>query len=424
MDDRLDPRLREQLEALKNIPARDPKAAANGRARFLQMAAEMKPENLPAEAVSSGLFGRLKSWIHPKPKTRKEGFTMANLFLAILLAVGVVFGGGGAAAYAAQDALPGDTLYPVKTAVESVEVALTTDPADRAALHMELAQERAAEIQALAAEGKTDMIPEVVANMQKHMQEGEALATNLALQGQQEAVARVMVMAQVAEQTLERAMKQAPPQAQPALAHALEQVKESQQRALQHLEEALTKAQQHAAQGEQEGKQAATQAQEQAEEAAANAQNQHQQMLGNLKLVDISGAVESMDGNTWTVNGQVIMVPKDAKVEGKVAVGDVVEIHGYINPQGQMVVVQVQPHPQYQGEGAVQSEGPNNHNGNENEGEGQGQGGQGESQGQEWHPTTPPTMSPGNWGGGMWGSQPTNTPENPKDGEGHENGNH
>jgi len=324
----LDPRLRKQLAALQQVPPRDPRRAAEGRARFLQLAAEMKPEKLPEQAVSSGLFWRLKEWIQPKPQLRKEGLKMVNILVAALMAISVIFGGGAAAAYASQDAVPGDTLYPVKEVVEQAELTFTTNPQTKAELHLEFAQERVAEIQTLLAEGRTDMLPQATQNMAEHLQAAEQIAEQMAQRGQADAAARVAVMTNVAAQMLQQAAAHADAHSQQALQMALQRTEEAQMRAM----EAYAKAEQHAAQAQQQGEEAPKQGKQQAGEAMGN------HPAG--EIFNLKGTVESIDGNTWVVNGQAVVVPDNAKVKGDVKVGDVVEVHGYVDPNGQATVVQ------------------------------------------------------------------------------------
>ena len=342
--DELDPRLRKHLDALKEVPPRDPRHAVEGRARFLKMAAEMKPEKLPAQAVSSGLFWRLKKWIQPKPQLRKEGLKMVNILVAALMAISVIFGGGAAAAYASQDAVPGETLYPVKEVVEQAELALTTNPQTKAELHLEFAQERVAEMQTLVSEGRTDLIPEAARNMQEHLQVAEQLAEQMARRGDADAAARVAVMTDVATQMLQQTMAHADEHARQALEQALEQTEKAQMRAM----EAYTQAQQHEAEMRTEAQQRAGEGMQQGEE-AANKGEQHANEAGNHAegtIFNLKGTVESIDGNTWVVDGQAVVVPEDAKVKGDVQVGDVVEVHGYVDPTGQAIVVQAKviPH--------------------------------------------------------------------------------
>jgi len=61
-------------------------------------------------------------------KTGNRRFAM-NWLLIIGLIVGLI-GGGGGAAYASSDSLPGDLLYPVKTGLQAVELAFSDDISD------------------------------------------------------------------------------------------------------------------------------------------------------------------------------------------------------------------------------------------------------------------------------------------------------
>jgi hypothetical protein len=86
--------------------------------------------------------------------------------LAPAFAILVIFVGSGTVA-AAQGALPGDFLYPVKVSInETVELALATTPVAKAEVSAKLAERRVEEAQALAAQG--ELTPSV----------GEALAAN------------------------------------------------------------------------------------------------------------------------------------------------------------------------------------------------------------------------------------------------------
>ena len=61
-------------------------------------------------------------------KTGNRRFAMKWL-LTISLIVGMI-GGGGGAAYASSDSLPGDLLYPVKTGLQALELAFSDDASD------------------------------------------------------------------------------------------------------------------------------------------------------------------------------------------------------------------------------------------------------------------------------------------------------
>lgn len=84
----------------------------------------------------------------------------------------VVFVGGGTA-YASEDSLPGQPLYAIKVGViEPVQLAMAATPADKAAVHVAIAQTRVAEAEALAEEGKLDAAKSsaLAANFETHAQ--------------------------------------------------------------------------------------------------------------------------------------------------------------------------------------------------------------------------------------------------------------
>jgi uncharacterized protein DUF5667 len=71
--------------------------------------------------------------------------------LVMIAAVVTVLLLGGAAVAASGSALPGSLLYPVKRAVEKIDLALHRDPASQARLHLEFAQRRLTELSDLLA---------------------------------------------------------------------------------------------------------------------------------------------------------------------------------------------------------------------------------------------------------------------------------
>lgn len=99
-------------------------------------------------------------------------------FAAVLL---VVFVGGGTAS-AAQGALPGDLLYPVKVSInEKVEAALTSNVAAKAEVEAKFAERRIEEAQALASQDRLDTpkADMIAAKFELHAQVAEALADSV-----------------------------------------------------------------------------------------------------------------------------------------------------------------------------------------------------------------------------------------------------
>ncbi len=77
--------------------------------------------------------------------------------LAFALVLAILFGGG--IAFGSQQALPGDVLYPIKIAGETIHASLTVDAKHRANLETELAIKRLGEAEKLAA--KNELTPDI-----------------------------------------------------------------------------------------------------------------------------------------------------------------------------------------------------------------------------------------------------------------------
>jgi len=88
-------------------------------------------------------------------------FGRRSLLLAAGLVV-VMIAGLGATGVAAQAAIPGDTLYSLKGALEQAQYALASDAGARAEMKLALAEERLGEIEALVADGRFSQIKPTV----------------------------------------------------------------------------------------------------------------------------------------------------------------------------------------------------------------------------------------------------------------------
>ncbi len=94
-----------------------------------------------------------------RPAARTARLAPLSLRYALTLIILVVtcgFSSTYAMADLSREALPGDALYPVKTAIEDLQMAVITDEADKTRLQIYRARTRAHELLALAAEGRYD----------------------------------------------------------------------------------------------------------------------------------------------------------------------------------------------------------------------------------------------------------------------------
>ncbi len=108
-----------------------------------------------------------------RPRQRRFPFRFAlpqplarNSWVSALLALAILLSGMTATTVAAQSALPGDVLYPVKLTSEDIQRRLSSDPL---AQHITFSQKRLAEAQALQTQGRYDDIEKALALYQQEL---------------------------------------------------------------------------------------------------------------------------------------------------------------------------------------------------------------------------------------------------------------
>lgn len=165
----------------------------------------------------------------PEPRYRNQTvlipqrrrFSIIGVIVAIVLAVSAA---GGGTAYASQDSLPGDVLYPVKLGTEQARMMLPADDVAKAERALGFAESRVAEMAALAEKGRTenlnlaqdkydDVMNTVLARIEAARDKG------LAIESISELVAEA-----TAEQlsALDKVYENVPEQAKPAIERARE----------------------------------------------------------------------------------------------------------------------------------------------------------------------------------------------------------
>ncbi|NMC55543.1 MAG: hypothetical protein GYA48_18120 [Chloroflexi bacterium] len=179
MHDELEQEIFEQLTPLREVPARQPQAMKAGRERFLAQAAEIRA-SLPVSKPADMRLSKQKITFSTLFGLRKEPVPMiAQIGLAILLAV-TVLAGGGATVYASQASQPDEFLYPVKIWSEDVRYDMAASEPQQLQLAVEFANRRLEELQAQ----QLDQLPvdeAVVQRLQLHVEESLQLMTRLNL---------------------------------------------------------------------------------------------------------------------------------------------------------------------------------------------------------------------------------------------------
>ncbi len=170
----------------------------------------MEPAPTRTKHVGAGIFG----WLRPLAPARASPLVVTIIILTLLIA-------GSTTAYASQSSLPDDTLYPVKTGVENIQLALTFSPEARASLHLRLAQRRIEEVVAQSSLGRdisTSALEAIAIQIDAAISEIDRLLPE----------GTKILLSQLSESTLDQQVKlgqvlgTAPEATQPALSQALD----------------------------------------------------------------------------------------------------------------------------------------------------------------------------------------------------------
>jgi len=131
----------------------------------------------------------------------------------IVLLAAIALGGTGVTAYAAQESLPDQALYPVKTWIEDVRLALANGPQADFGLLQGFVEERIEEIEALVGEGLP--VPNQVSDrLETQLQQMMRLAAQMEEPAMLQAMEQVQERLQLQVQRLEKIQNNAPEDAQ------------------------------------------------------------------------------------------------------------------------------------------------------------------------------------------------------------------
>jgi len=206
-------------------------------------------------------------------------------FLAVLVAITLVFAGVWATAAYAQVALPGDALYSVKTGLEGAQVSLSVDPTKDASLHLQFADIRLNEMDRLIDQGRFDDLDSATGKFEFHIQEAiKSLATVAANNPEEARSLAISINETLSHSTgiLTGLAASVPETAQPSIEHAIL----SSETALE------------------------------------------------TSTIEFTGTVDSIEADSWVISGLTVLVDETTEMDDLIVVSDQVKVEGIINPDG------------------------------------------------------------------------------------------
>jgi len=143
-------KLKYLLDTLREVSEREPQAASRGKAHFLEEVNTLRPSGTRQVEYHPNRQGNaFFTLLHSRAPAH-----LRNSLLAAVLAVAIFLGGFAVTAYAAQDSLPYNTLYPIKTLSEDVLLSVSVSPQIQLDLALKYTDRRLAEMAALQATGE------------------------------------------------------------------------------------------------------------------------------------------------------------------------------------------------------------------------------------------------------------------------------
>jgi hypothetical protein len=208
----ISPKLKKLLESLQEVPARDIQQRHIGKEKFLSQAKNIQPRQTPACNSKKRIGVPLRKFRVPR---------LATILAVVLFALSSI----GGTVYAAQDSLPDDLLYPVKTLTEDIQIGLESDPEQRLDLFASFANRRLAEIETQIQAGE-EISPKALARLEKLTEKMLQQAAQEGEMGLENALKQVQQALEKQNQMMEKLQKQTPGPGENGLLIAQENIQE------------------------------------------------------------------------------------------------------------------------------------------------------------------------------------------------------
>ncbi len=199
---------------LKQLP-RDVVPSATGKARLRAQVMSAAREEMAARSVRPGWY-RVWESLAGALTPSSMAYALARPAAAILAVVMTFTAAGANTVWASMDTIPGELLYPVKTAVEQSRLALAFTDEAKTQVHIWVGAHRVGELDKMVQSGRTESFKQVLREYKDNVTEAQKLAASTA--GLHE---RTMVEKSRQEKRLEKVSQRAPEQMQNAIALVL-----------------------------------------------------------------------------------------------------------------------------------------------------------------------------------------------------------
>jgi hypothetical protein len=155
---------------------------------------------------------------------RKQRMPLFRALIAVLVVV-ILLAGSSATVFAAQNSLPGEPLYAIKSLSEDVRLTMALNPQTKLDLTLTYTNRRAEEISSLVANGE-ELPTQTSARYQLELEQALDLAAQMNDQQMQVALIQIKNRAEKQGMTMEELLANLPEQASPAILRLQERLQE------------------------------------------------------------------------------------------------------------------------------------------------------------------------------------------------------
>jgi len=289
----IDPDIGKMLDLLREAPPRDPNAVARGVSNFMAQVDDLtrQPANIAGGSRVTFIGGNLKLSLRAWIEAFRSRLAFTTI-IAVLIFIGLLFGGAGFTAYAAQSSLPGDALYSVKTGLELTQARLSRDASRRAGLYLSFAERRLEEISALITEKRYEDIVTATNEFETYVQ--RAIETlDIVASGDparaQELSAQISTALIQYVAILRGMLVEVPDFVKPDVEKAILVARDE-----------------------------------------------------GSRQFEIEGILEAISERGWIISGRMVQSTPDTESKGSILIGAKIKVRGYINIDGSLIAIEIE----------------------------------------------------------------------------------
>jgi len=208
------------LSPLSQVDPLNPASIAQERAKFLAQVETLRSDISTVTTNEAEKQSKREDRIYQ----RKQRMPLFRALIAVLVVV-ILLAGSSATVFAAQNSLPGDPLYTIKSLSEDVRFTMAINPQTKLDLTLTYTNRRVEEISSLVANGQ-ELPSQTSDRYQLELEQALELAAQMNDQQMQAALIQIKNGAEKQGMTMEELLAKLPEQASPAILRLQERLQE------------------------------------------------------------------------------------------------------------------------------------------------------------------------------------------------------